>query len=114
MKEHLFHAAVRYQMAARRAGTHATKGRAQVSGGGKKPFRQKGTGRARAGTTRAPVQRRWCGPRTARPRSHAHNLPKKVRKATLKRALSRRTEENALTIFDAFALAKSRPRRSRT
>ena len=104
VKEHLFYAAVRYQMAARRAGTHATKGRTQVSGGGKKPYRQKGTGRARQGTTRA-VQFRGGGvvhgPHT---RSHAHGLPKKVRAAALKSALSRRTEENAVTVFDAFEL----------
>jgi large subunit ribosomal protein L4 len=106
VKEHLFYAAVRYQMAARRAGTHQTKGRTQVSGGGKKPFRQKGTGRARQGTTRA-VQFRGGGvvhgPHT---RSHAHNLPKKVRRAALKSALSRRTEENAVTVFEAFELAE--------
>ena len=58
VKEHLFHAVVRYQLAKRRAGTHKAKGRAEISGGGKKPFRQKGTGRARAGTTRAP---HWRG-----------------------------------------------------
>lgn len=106
VKEHLFHAAVRYQMAARRAGTHQVKGRTQVSGGGKKPYRQKGTGRARQGTRRA-VQFRGGGvvhgPTT---RSHAHNLPKKVRKAALKSALSRRAEENALTIFEAFELSE--------
>ena len=106
VKEHLFHAAVRYQMAARRAGTHQVKGRTQVSGGGKKPYRQKGTGRARQGTRRA-VQFRGGGvvhgPTT---RSHAHNLPKKVRSAALKSALSRRAEENALTVFEAFELSE--------
>jgi len=104
VKEHLFYAAVRYQMAARRAGTHATKGRTQVSGGGKKPYRQKGTGRARQGTTRA-VQFRGGGVvHGPHNRSHAHALPKKVRAAALKSALSRRTEENAVTVFDAFEL----------
>ena len=106
VKEHLFYAAVRYQMAARRAGTHQTKGRSQVSGGGKKPFRQKGTGRARQGTTRAAQFRGGGvvhGPHT---RSHAHGLPKKVRRAALKSALSRRTEENAVTVFEAFELAE--------
>lgn len=110
VKEHLFYAAVRYQMAARRAGTHQTKGRTQVSGGGKKPYRQKGTGRARQGTRRA-VQFRGGGvvhgPHT---RSHAHNLPKKVRRAALKSALSRRTEENALTVFEAFELSEIKTR----
>ena len=110
VKEHLFYAAVRYQMAARRAGTHQTKGRTQVSGGGKKPYRQKGTGRARQGTRRA-VQFRGGGvvhgPHT---RSHAHNLPKKVRRAALKSALSRRMEENALTVFEAFELSEIKTR----
>ena len=104
VKEHLFYAAVRYQMAARRSGTHATKGRTQVSGGGKKPYRQKGTGRARQGTRRA-VQFRGGGVvHGPHNRSHAHDLPKKVRAAALKSALSRRTEENALTVFDAFQM----------
>jgi large subunit ribosomal protein L4 len=106
VKEHLFYAAVRYQMAARRAGTHQTKGRTQVSGGGRKPFRQKGTGRARQGTTRAAQFRGGGvvhGPTT---RSHAHGLPKKVRRAALKSALSRRAEENAVTVFEAFELSE--------
>ena len=104
VKEHLFYAAVRYQMAARRAGTHATKGRTQVSGGGKKPYRQKGTGRARQGTRRA-VQFRGGGVvHGPHNRSHAHDLPKKVSAAALKSALSRRTEENAVTVFDAFEM----------
>ena len=57
VKEHLFYTVVRYQMAARHAGTHKVKGRAEVAGGGRKPFKQKGTGRARQGTTRAPHMR---------------------------------------------------------
>jgi large subunit ribosomal protein L4 len=106
VKEHLFYAAVRYQMAARRAGTHATKGRTQVSGGGRKPYRQKGTGRARQGTIRA-VQFRGGGVvHGPHNRSHAHNLPKKVRAAALRSALSRRTEENAVTVFDAFEMTE--------
>ena len=104
VKEHLFHAVVRYQMAKRRAGTHAVKGRAQISGGGKKPYRQKGTGRARQGTTRAPHYRGGGVVHGPHSRSHAHKLPKKVRRAALRCALSRRCEENALTVFDAFSL----------
>ena len=110
VKEHLFHTAVRYQMAARRAGTHQVKGRTQVSGGGRKPFKQKGTGRARQGTTRA-VQFRGGGVvHGPHNRSHAHKPPKKVRRAALKSALSRRTEENALTIFEAFELSEIKTR----
>ena len=102
VREHLFHALVRYQLAARRAGTHATKGRAQVAGGGKKPYRQKGTGRARQGTRRAPQFRGGGVVHGPHPRSHAHKLNKKTRAAALRSALSRRTEENALTVFDKF------------
>ena len=111
VKEHLFHAAVRYQLAKRRAGTHQVKERADVRGGGRKPYRQKGTGRARQGTRNAPHYRGGGvvhGPRT---RSHAHGMPKKVRKAALKSALSRRCEENNLTVFDAFELPEITPSR---
>ena len=104
VKEHLFWTVVRYQLAQRRQGTHKVKNRAEVSGGGKKPFRQKGTGRARAGTTRAVHWRgggRAFGPT---PRDHGHKVNKKVRRAALKSALSRRTEEGALTVFDAFTM----------
>ena len=104
VKEHLFHAAVRYQLAKRRAGTHSTKGRTDVRGGGRKPFRQKGTGRARQGTSRA-VQMRGGGVvHGPHPRSHAHGMNKKTRKAALVSALSRRVEEKAVTVFDAFEL----------
>ena len=106
VKEHLFYSAVRYQMAARRAGTHSTKGRTDVRGGGRKPFRQKGTGRARQGTISAPHYRSGGVVHGPHPRSHAHKMPKKVRRAALKSALSRRAEENAVTVFDAFELAE--------
>jgi len=104
VKEHLFHAAVRYQMAAARTGSHSTKGRTDVRGGGRKPWKQKGTGRARQGTRSAPQFRTGGVVHGPHVRSHAHKLPKKVRRAALKSALSRRTEENALTVFDAFEM----------
>jgi len=106
VREHLFYEAVRYQLAKRRAGTHATKSRAMVSGGGKKPFRQKGTGRARAGTTRAPHWRGGGVVHGPHPRSHALQMNKKARKAALCAALSRRCEESALTIFEDFTVAQ--------
>jgi len=106
VKEHLFYSAVRYQMAARRAGTHSTKGRSDVRGGGRKPFRQKGTGRARQGTLSAVHYRSGGVVHGPHPRSHAHKMPKKVRRAALKSALSRRAEENAVTVFDAFELSE--------
>ncbi len=103
-KPHLFHAEVRRQLAKRRAGTHSSKNRAAVSGGGIKPWRQKGTGRARQGTNRAP---QWAGGGVVFgpvPRDHSHSLPKKVRRAALRGALSLRVNEGALRIVDAFSL----------
>jgi large subunit ribosomal protein L4 len=104
VKPHLFHAEVRRQLAQRRAGTHSTKNRAFVSGGGIKPWRQKGTGRARQGSIRAP---QWAGGGVVFgpvPRSHAHELPKKMRRAALRSALSLRLREGALTVVEALAL----------
>jgi len=103
-KAHLRHAEVRRQLASRRAGTHATKNRAAVSGGGVKPWRQKGTGRARQGTIRAP---QWSGGGVVFgpvPRGHGHDLPKKVRRAALRSALSLRMAEGALRVVDALAM----------
>ncbi len=110
VKPHLFYAVVRYQLAKRRAGTHSSKTRAQVSGGGKKPYRQKGTGRARQGTTRAVHWRGGGVVHGPHPRSHAHKLPKKVRRAALRSALSKRVQDDALTVFDGFALAETKTR----
>lgn len=110
VREHLFYAAVRYQMAKRRAGTHATKGRALISGGGKKPFRQKGTGRARQGTTRAPHWRGGGVVHGPHYRSHAHKLPKRTRRAALCAALSRRAEESRVTVFNSLALPEIKTR----
>lgn len=104
VREWLFYDAVRYQLAKRRSGNHAVKTRAQVSGGGKKPFRQKGTGRARAGTTRAVHWRGGGVVHGPHVRSHAHKMNKKARKAALVAALSRRCEEGSLTILDAFQM----------
>ncbi len=106
VKPDLFHAEVRRQLAARHAGTHSTKNRAAVSGGGSKPWKQKGTGRARQGTTRAP---QWAGGGVVFgpvPRSHAHSLPKKVRRAALRGALSLRRGEGAITVVDDLAMTE--------
>lgn len=110
VKEHLLYAAVRYQRAKARAGTHQAKERSDVSGGGRKPYKQKGTGRARQGSTRSPQWRGGgvvFGPRT---RSHAHKLNKQVRRQALCSALSRRTEEKKLIVLDdlAFDAPKTR------
>lgn len=113
VKEHLFHMVVRHQLAARRAGTHSTKQRAMVSGGGKKPWRQKGTGRARQGSTRAPHWRGGGSVFGPQPRSHAFQLNKKVRRSALKSALSRRTGESALVVLDKFNLPEAKTRHFR-
>lgn len=108
VKPHLFHAEVRRQLARRRGGNHATKNRAGVSGGGIKPWRQKGTGRARQGSIRAP---QWAGGGTVFgpvPRSYAHVLPKKVRRAALRSALSLRLREGKLAGVEALGLEHPR------
>jgi large subunit ribosomal protein L4 len=111
VKPHLYHAEVRRQLALRRQGTHATKNRALVSGGGAKPYRQKGTGRARQGTTRAP---QWAGGGVVFgpvPRSHAHKLPKKVRRAALNSALTQKLAEDGLVVVDSLAFDEFKTRR---
>lgn len=111
VKPHLFHAEVRRQLAARRRGTHGTKNRAAVSGGGSKPWRQKGTGRARQGTSRAP---QWKGGGAVFgpvPRGYDHAVPKKVRRAALRGALSVRFGEGAVTVVESVELGEYKTRR---
>jgi large subunit ribosomal protein L4 len=111
VKPDLLHAEVCRQLARRRAGTHSTKNRSAVSGGGAKPWRQKGTGRARQGTTRAP---QWAGGGVVFgpvPRSYEHSVPKKVRRAALMGALSLRREEGAITVVDSFDLPEFKTKR---
>jgi large subunit ribosomal protein L4 len=104
VKPHLFHAEVRRQLAERRSGTHSTKNRALVSGGGAKPYNQKGTGRARQGTTRAPQFQGGGVVFGPVPRGYSHKLPKKVRAAALKSALSQRVLDSAITIVDELSV----------
>ncbi|MEZ7978679.1 MAG: 50S ribosomal protein L4 [Myxococcota bacterium] len=104
VKPHLFHAEVRRQLAERRSGTHSTKNRALVSGGGAKPYNQKGTGRARQGTTRAPQFQGGGVVFGPVPRGYSHKLPKKVRAAALKSALSQRVLDSAITIVDELTV----------
>jgi large subunit ribosomal protein L4 len=106
----LLHTVVTAQLAARRRGTHATKSRALVSGGGIKPWKQKGTGRARQGSIRAP---QWTkggivfGPQ---PRSYEQNVTKKVRRAALRSALSLRNSEGAVQVLDSLELPEIKTR----
>jgi large subunit ribosomal protein L4 len=114
VKEHLFHMVVRHQLAARRSGNHSTKQRAMVAGGGKKPWRQKGTGRARQGSIRAPHWRGGGSVFGPQPRSHSFLLPKKVRRAALKSALSRRLGEQALVVLDQVTLPEIKTKHFRS
>jgi large subunit ribosomal protein L4 len=100
----LFHAEVKRQLAKRRRGTHSSKNRARVSGGGAKPWKQKGTGRARQGTSRAA---QWAGGGVVFgpvPRSYEHSLPKKVRGAALRSALSHRFAEGDIKVVDELSV----------
>ncbi|HXI56201.1 MAG TPA: 50S ribosomal protein L4 [Polyangia bacterium] len=103
VKEHLLWEVVKAQQAAKRAGTHSTKTRANVRGGGKKPYKQKGTGNARQGSTRAPNHvggGKVFGPH---PRDYSYTVPKKVRRAALACALSLRAKEKKLVIVDKLS-----------
>jgi large subunit ribosomal protein L4 len=97
----LVHESVRAELAARRRGTASTKTRGQVSGGGAKPWRQKGTGRARAGSNRSPI---WTGGGVVfgpSPRSYTFKINRKERRAALRSALSLHAERDSLAVFDA-------------
>ena len=110
-KPHLIYDVVRCQLASRRSGTAATKERSFVSGGGKKPWKQKGTGRARSGSTRSPL---WRGGGTIfgpRPRDYSYRLPQKVRQTALRAALSSKFREQKLLVLDRFGLEGIRTRR---
>lgn len=104
VKPHLLYEAVKMQLANRRAGTASTKNRSHVRGGGKKPWRQKGTGRARAGSIRSPI---WKGGGVTfgpLPRNYSYRLNKKVKKLALRTALSIKLKEDKLLILDNFNL----------
>src|SRR5262247_1384966 len=104
VKTDLIHASVIRANAAERRGTHATKNRALVSGSGKKPWRQKGTGRARVGEIRNPLWRKGGTVFGPRPRNYEAPLPKKMFRAALKSALALKLKENQLNVVEAFAL----------
>ena len=102
INEHLVHMAVVNHLAAKRQGTQSAKTRSEVSGGGKKPWRQKGPGHARQGSTRAP---QWTGGGVVfapKPRDYSFKLNKKEKRAALKSALTSRVVENKIIVLDAF------------
>jgi len=105
VKKHILHDVVKMQLANRRAGTACTKTRVEVSGGGKKPYRQKGTGRARQGTNRSPLMRGGGVVFGPKPRDYSYKLPRKVRKLGLRMALSARFSENNMLVLDGFDLS---------
>jgi large subunit ribosomal protein L4 len=106
VKTDLIHQSVIRANAAERRGTHATKTRAMVSGSGKKPWRQKGTGRARVGEIRNPLWRKGGTVFGPQPRSYDYQLPKKVEKGALRAALAQKLRDNEVVVVDALSVAE--------
>ena len=106
----LIHQVVVAQQAAARQGTHATKGRGEVSGGGKKPYRQKGTGRARQGSRTAPHYRGGGAVFGPHPRSYEQRLPAKMKRLALRGALTAKLDDEAIKVIDSFGLEEPRTR----
>jgi large subunit ribosomal protein L4 len=104
IKTDLIHESVVRANAAERRGTHATKTRAMVSGSGKKPWRQKGTGRARVGEIRNPLWRKGGTTFGPQPRSYEYQLPKKVEKGALRAAISQKLRDGAVVVVDALSV----------
>lgn len=104
INEHVLYEVVRMQLASRRSGTVETKGRSDVSGGGKKPWRQKGTGRARSGTSRSPLWRGGGAVFGPHPRDYSFKVPKKVRRKALQSALTLKYRGNQMVILKDFPL----------
>lgn len=104
VKEYLLHDVVRMQRASRRAGNACTKTRVEVRGGGAKPWRQKGTGRARAGTRTSPIWRGGGVTFGPKPRDYSFKLNRKVKKQALAMAISARLQEGNLIVIDQFAM----------
>lgn len=104
VKPELLNLVVRAHRAALRSGTHATKNRAKINGGGRKPWRQKGTGRARAGTTRSPLWRHGAVVFGPQPRSYGFKINKKVKRLALKMALSARLASEGLMVVSNIEL----------
>jgi large subunit ribosomal protein L4 len=105
VNEAVLHQAVVAQLAGRRLGTHDTKTRGEVRGGGKKPYRQKGTGRARQGSRTAPHYKGGGVVFGPHPRSYEQKLPKKMRRLALRSALTAKLNDDAIRVVDAFGMA---------
>jgi large subunit ribosomal protein L4 len=112
IKTDLIHESVVRANAAERRGTHATKTRAMVSGSGKKPWRQKGTGRARVGEIRNPLWRKGGITFGPQPRSYEYQLPKKVEKGALRAALAQKLRDGAVIVVDALSVTDIKTKRA--
>jgi large subunit ribosomal protein L4 len=110
INEHLMHEAVTAYLANQRQGTAETRGRSEVSGGGKKPWRQKGTGRARAGSNTSPLWVRGGKAFGAHPRSYTVRMPRKMRRGALCSALSSRARDEKVFVIEEIALAQPKTR----
>ncbi len=106
IKKDLVWESVVRENASRRRGTHATKNRALVSGGGKKPYKQKGTGRAQAGSSRSPLWRKGGTVFGPQPRSYTYLLPKKVEKGALRAAIQSRLKDGVVTVVDELTASE--------
>ncbi len=106
VNESVLHDAVVNHLANRRLGTHSAKTRGEVSGGGRKPFKQKGTGRARAGSSRSPLWKKGGVIFPPQPRSYSYTLPRKVRRLALKSALSSKLQKGNLIVVDQLAMTE--------
>jgi large subunit ribosomal protein L4 len=110
---HLLHEAVRWYLAGQRAGTHKTKGRGEVSGAGRKLWRQKGTGRARVGSIRSSIWRKGGTVHGPQPRDYSYRLPRKMLLGALRSALSAKLAESKMTVVDGWPLASHKTKEFR-
>ena len=111
IKEHTVHQVVCSQLASRRRGTASTLGRSEVRGGGKKPWRQKGTGNARAGTIRSPLWRGGGIVFGPKPRDYSFSVPKKMRKVAMRSVLTSKVQESKFIVVDRFDFEKPSTKR---
>src|SRR5687768_13276204 len=107
-KEHLIHEAVRNYLASLRQGTHKTKTRSEVAGSGKKPYKQKGTGRARQGGSRPPIHRHGGTVFGPQPRDYSYKMNTKEKKAALKSALSQRVKEGKFVVVSDMSIDEAK------
>ncbi len=112
VKEHLFYEVVKMQLAGRRRGTACTKTRGEVSGGGVKPWKQKGSGRARSGSTRSPIWRHGGTVFGPRPRDYSYSVPKKVRREALKSALRLRLADGGMRVVESLDLEEAKTKKA--